>query len=99
MTRLLKTLALAAAIVMLAVPGFAQMGGIKEPNLSPELDLLVNQGISVYNSTGSTITAGTLVYVCGYTETATGYVRSPTSARPRTRRPERIRSTSCPGIR
>ena len=77
MTRLLKTLALAAAIVMLAVPGFAQMGGIKEPNLSPELDLLVNQGISVYNSTGSTITAGTLVYVCGYTETATGYVRKP----------------------
>jgi hypothetical protein len=77
MTKLLKTLALAAAIAMLAVPGFAQMGGIKEANLSPELDLLVNNGLKVYNATGGTLTAGELVYVCGYAEVVTGYVRQP----------------------
>ena len=77
MTRLLKTLALAAAIVMLAIPGYAQSGGIKEPNLSPELDLLVNNGMRVYNNTGSTLTAGELVYVCGWAETVSGYVKQP----------------------
>ena len=33
MTRLLKTLALIAALAVLVTPAYAQSGGIKEPNL------------------------------------------------------------------
>ena len=76
MTRLLKTLALIAALAVLVTPAYAQSGGIKEPNLSPELDLLVNQGLVVRNATGGTLTAAELVYVCGYLETYAGYVKN-----------------------
>jgi hypothetical protein len=76
MTRLLKTLALIAALAVLVTPAYAQSGGIKEPNLSPELDLLVNQGLMVRNATGGTLTAAELVYVCGYLETYSGYVKN-----------------------
>jgi hypothetical protein len=77
MKHLFRTLALVATLAMLAVPGFAQTGGISEANLNPDLDLLVNDGVPVRNATGGTLTKGTLVYICGYTETATGIVRRP----------------------
>jgi hypothetical protein len=75
MKNLFRTLALVAALAMLAVPGFAQTGGISEANLNPDLDLLVNGGLMVRNATGSTIAANALVYICGYTETSGGIVR------------------------
>jgi len=71
----LKTLALLMALALLAAPALAQSGGIKEQNLSPELDLLVNDGLMVRNATGSTLAAAQLVYVCGYLETSGGYVK------------------------
>ncbi len=79
MTKSIKFVIALLALFLLAAPCYAQSGGIKELNLSPELYLKVNDGLTVRNATGGSLAAAQLVYICGYLETDTsgGYVRQP----------------------
>jgi hypothetical protein len=69
-----KVLASLVLLLGLTAASYAQTGGIKDQNLSPELYRTVHDGLRVYNGTGSSIAAGALVYVCGWTETSGGAV-------------------------
>lgn len=77
----MKRILTVMALLLVAVSAFAQTGGIKEANLSPELYRTVNGAVEVRNATGSTITANSLVYICGWTELATATVATSPSVR------------------
>jgi hypothetical protein len=61
-------------LALSAGSSYAQFGGLKDQNLSPELYRTVHDGLKVYNGTGSSITAGKLVYVCGWLESSSGSI-------------------------
>ena len=61
-------------LALSAGSSYAQFGGLKDQNLSPELYRTVHDGLKVYNGTGSSITAGKLVYVCGWLESSSGAI-------------------------